>query len=58
MYPISGEIGPMSNKKVNTGGEKKMQGRGVAGNCLHPPIAKTKHGLARSLPLFTVIPIL
>jgi hypothetical protein len=40
----------MSNKKVNTGGEKKMQGRGVAGNCLHPPIAKTKHGLARSPP--------
>lgn len=34
-----------------------MQGGGVAGNCLHPPIAKTKHGLARSLPLFSVIPL-
>ena len=35
-----------------------MQGGGVAGNCLHPPIAKTKHGLARALPLFSAIPLM
>lgn len=43
------QIGPMSNT-VNTGGGEDVR-RGVTGNCLHPPI-KTKHGLARPLPLF------
>jgi hypothetical protein len=47
----------MSNKKVNTGGERRCKGGEWPVIVYIRRSPKTKHGLARSLPLFSVIPV-
>jgi hypothetical protein len=38
-------------------GGKKMQGRGVAGNCLHPPIAQNKTRFSAFTPFVLTVDI-